>query len=170
MYSVKGKPATWKFEPIGTRDMSSTPPPIAMSTTPDGDQVRGEMDRLLAGAALAVDRGAGHFDREARLEDDVAADVRGLLADLRDVAEDDVSDLRGSTPALVDDLAQHLRAEGDGVGAGQHAVAAAHGGPYRLDDDNFRGQESLLRDSCTECEDCTPVYYGLRFSAHLAAL
>ena len=35
MCSVKGKPATLKFEPIGTRDMTSTPPPIATSTTPD---------------------------------------------------------------------------------------------------------------------------------------
>src|SRR5438270_435638 len=34
MCGVKGKPATWKFEPIGTRDMTSTPPPMATSTTP----------------------------------------------------------------------------------------------------------------------------------------
>ena len=35
MCSVNGKPATLKFEPIGTRDITSTPPPIATSTTPD---------------------------------------------------------------------------------------------------------------------------------------
>ena len=76
------------------------------------------MDRLLAGAALAVDGRAGHFDREAGLEDDVAADVRGLLADLRDVAEDDVADFAvGSTPTWSTTARSTLRAERDRVRA-----------------------------------------------------
>ena len=62
------------------------------------DEVRGEVDRLLRRAALAVDGRAGHFDREAGFEHDVAADVRGLLADLRDVAEHHVADQRRVEP------------------------------------------------------------------------
>ena len=108
------------------------------------DEVRGEVDRLLRRAALAVDGRAGHFDREAGFEHHVAADVRGLLADLRDVAEDDVADQRRVEPDAIDDLAQHLRAERDGVRARKHAVAAAHGGPNGFYDDYFCRQDDLL--------------------------
>ena len=64
-----------------------------------GDQRRGELDGLLGGAALAVDRGCRGLDRQAGLEPGVAADVHALLAELLHAARDDVLDLRGSMPA-----------------------------------------------------------------------
>src|SRR5580704_15067268 len=50
----------------------------------------GEVDRLLAGAALPVDGHPGHRQRPAGREHGVAGDVEGLLADLADAAPNDV--------------------------------------------------------------------------------
>ena len=55
----------------------------------------GEVDGLLAGAALAVDGGRGGLDREPGLEPGVAGDVDALLAELLHAAGDDVLDLGG---------------------------------------------------------------------------
>src|SRR5439155_11184981 len=56
-----------------------------------GSDERGtEVDRLLSGPALTVDRGGGSGDRKARLQPGVATDVEPLLAELLDAAADHV--------------------------------------------------------------------------------
>ena len=62
--------------------MCSTPEPIGDVVDAGRDQRRGEVDRLLGGAALAVDRRRRGLDRQAGLEPGVAADVDALLAEL----------------------------------------------------------------------------------------
>jgi hypothetical protein len=62
------------------------------------DQGGAEVDRLLGGAALAVDRGGRGLDRKTGLEPGVAADVDPLFAELLHAARDDVLDPLGSIP------------------------------------------------------------------------
>ena len=57
---------------------------------PAHDGLRGVVDRLLAGAALAFDRGAGDVLGEPGREPGVARHVHGLRAELVDAAEDDL--------------------------------------------------------------------------------
>ena len=78
--------------PIGTRLIDSTPPAITMSYAPADDPLRREVRRLLARAALPVDRGGRHRLGPARREHALPADVQRLLADLTDAAGDDVLD------------------------------------------------------------------------------
>src|SRR5205814_9685361 len=70
------------------------------------DQVGGEVDRLLAGAALAVDGRRRRGYRKLGRQPSGAADVDRLLADLADAAEDDVFDLFGLDPRPLDQLFQ----------------------------------------------------------------
>src|SRR5262249_23703854 len=56
------------------------------------DEVRGEVDRLLARAALAIYGGRGYLDGKAGLQHCVARDVDRLLTDLAHTAHDDVFD------------------------------------------------------------------------------
>src|SRR5581483_6728473 len=60
------------------------------------DALRGEVDRLLAGPALAVDGHRGHVLRESGGQPAVAAHRR-LLTDLAHATDDHVVDLAGST-------------------------------------------------------------------------
>ena len=73
-------------EPIGTRVMLSTPGGDHDVVRARHHALRGEVQRLLRRAALAVDRGAGHRVGEPGGEQRVAADVQRLLAHLRDAA------------------------------------------------------------------------------------
>ena len=59
---------------------------------PRDDTGGGEVQRLLAGAALAVDCGAGHSLREAGGQGRVASDVEALLPHLGDAAPDHIVD------------------------------------------------------------------------------
>ena len=83
--------------------MCSTPPPMIDVVDAGGDHRRGEVDGLLAGAALAVDGGGGGLDRQPGLEPGVAGDVDALLAELLDAAGDDVLDLGGLDARPLDD-------------------------------------------------------------------
>ena len=71
------------------------------------DQVGGEVDGLLAGAALAVDSGGRRGDREPGRQPGVAGDVDRLLADLAHTPEDDVVHLGGLDPGPLQELFQH---------------------------------------------------------------
>lgn len=113
---------------------------MAMSTTPAEMRFAAKWMACWPDSALAVDGGAGDFDGEVCLENDVAADVGGLLADLGDVAPHDVADHTAFDAGALNDLAQHVRSERDRVSTGEHAVPAAHGGAHRLDDHYVRGQ------------------------------
>src|SRR5205823_4551124 len=102
-----------------------------------GDQRGGEVHGLLAGAALAVQRGCGGLDREAGLEPRVAADVEALLAELLHAAGDDVLDLAGRDPRPLDDLAVTAGQQVAGMHVLEVAlllVAAADRRPRGLDD------------------------------------
>ena len=102
-----------------------------------GDQRRGEVDGLLGGAALAVDRGAGGLDRQALLQPGVARDVEALLTELLDAARDDVLDLGGVDTGAGDDLGVDLAEQRVGVGVLVVAlllVPAPDRGAHGLDD------------------------------------
>jgi hypothetical protein len=81
-----------------------------------GDQSGAEVDRLLGGAALAVDGGRRGLDREARLEPGVATDVDALLAELLRAAGDHVTYLGGLDPGPLDQLRVALGQQVRGMG------------------------------------------------------
>ncbi len=91
-------PGPTMSEPIGTRFIDSTPPPMASSAWPAMMRARRVVHRLEARAAEAVHRLPGDLDRQARREHRAAADVEALLADLRDAADDHVVDLQRVEP------------------------------------------------------------------------
>src|ERR1051326_127751 len=74
----------------------------AFNAAADGDVIaagdhalRGKMNGLLGGAALAIDGGAGNGLRKAGGEDSVACDIGSLLTDLHDAAGNHVVNTRG---------------------------------------------------------------------------
>ena len=102
-----------------------------------GDQRGGEVDRLLSGAALAVDGRRRCLDRQPGLEPGVAADVDRLLAELLDAAGDDVLDLGGVDSGAVDQLRIGLGEQGrrvDVLVVALLLVAASDRCPRGLDD------------------------------------
>ena len=78
-----------------TRLMDSTPPPIAMSCWPDMICAGGEIHRVEAGSAEAVDLHARHRVAIAGDERRRARDVAAGLADRIDAAQHHVIDQRG---------------------------------------------------------------------------
>ena len=99
------------------------------------DALGGEVQRLLGGPALAVNRGAGHGLGPARCQDGVAADVEGLLGDLHDAAHDHVVDLGRVELVALRHRLEGLGGQVDGVPVAQLAVALPAGGPDGVDDD-----------------------------------
>ena len=95
------------------------------------------MDRLLAGAALAVHRGSRYLVREVRRQEAVTGHVRPLLSHLVHIAKDNVLHPGRLDAGPLHDLVQHQRPQVVGVNAGQHPILAAHGGADRLYDDYF---------------------------------
>ena len=94
----------------------------------------GEVQRLLRGAALAVDRGARHAFRKLGREHRVARDVGGLLAHLHHAAHHHVLDGRGIDAGAIHQLVQHLGGQIRGVPPAHAPALAASGGPGRGDD------------------------------------
>jgi hypothetical protein len=80
-------------EPIGTRDIDSTPP--ARIRSAGTDLLGGLVDGLQAGGAEAVESHPGHRVREAGDQCRRTRDDHALIADGRDTAEDDVVDRGG---------------------------------------------------------------------------
>ena len=125
-----------------------------------GDQGGGEVDGLLGGAALAVDRRGGRLDRQTGLEPGVAADVEHLLAVLLDTAGDDVLDLRGVDAGALDHLGVGLAEQLVGVGVLVVALLrmpAPDRRPNCLDDDyltpvavSHSGKPTRLTDQSTK--------------------
>ena len=71
------------------------------------DFVGGEVDRLQARSALAVDRGACDLDREPRQQRDHAADIQPLLARLVGASPDHVLDFGRVEFAIALEQAAH---------------------------------------------------------------
>ena len=116
-----------------------------------GDQGRGEVDRLLAGAALAVDGGRRRLDRQAGLEPGVAGDVDPLLAELLHAAGDDVLDLGRVDPGALDQLGVGLGEQVGGVDVLVVAlllVPAPDRRAHRLDDHDLAAPELAVPVLC----------------------
>ena len=121
--------------PIGTRVMTSTPAAMTMSYAP-------AITPCAAKCADCCDEPhwrstvvAGTVSGKPGGEHGVAADVRGLLADLHDAAHDHVVDQRGVELVALDERLQRLGGEVGRVPARQLAVALAAGGADGVDDD-----------------------------------
>src|SRR5205807_1345225 len=96
---------------------------------------RGEVNRLLRRAALAVNRRTRNRLGPAGAEHSVATDIEALLADLADHAPDDVvDDSRVDTRALGEST-QDVGGQVHRVDVLVSAVAATHGCPNSIDDD-----------------------------------
>jgi hypothetical protein len=98
----------------------------------------GEVDRLLGGAALAVDGGAGDALGQPGGEPGGAGDVAGLRADRVDAAEDDVVDPLRIDPGALDQRLDRVGAEVGGVDPGEPAAAPPDRGAHRVDDVGLR--------------------------------
>ena len=112
-----------------------------------GDERGTEVDGLLGGAALTVDRRRGGLDREPGLEPRVAGDVDALLAELLHAAGDRVLDDRGVDPRAVDDVGISLGQQVAGVDVLVVAlllVAAADRRPRGLDDHDLTTLEAAV--------------------------
>jgi hypothetical protein len=102
-----------------------------------GDERGREVDSLLGGAALAVDRRGRSLDRQPGLEPGVAPDVEPLLAELLNAAGDDVLDHGGLDAGAIDDLLEGPREQRGWVNVLVVAlllVTPADRGTGRLDD------------------------------------
>ena len=75
-----------------------------------------------------------------------AGDVEGLLADLRDAAEDHVLHPLGGHPRALDRRAEHVRSQVDGVNARQAPLPLPAGGPHGIDDEGFGHAAEDRRD------------------------
>ena len=115
-------------EPIGTRLMFSTPGRDHDVVRAGDHALRGEVRGLLRRAALAVDGGADRRLGEAGRERRVAADVERLVADLHDAAHDHVVDQRRVEVVALDERAQRVRGEVDGVACRRACRCGARAG------------------------------------------
>ncbi len=111
--------------PIGTRLIEFDPGGDDDVHLPAHHRRGGEVERLLAAAALAVDAGAGDAFGQARRQDGIARDIARLLRELADAAHDDVLDQRRVGVSAVDERIQHLPREIGGMPPGQPSAAAA---------------------------------------------
>ena len=82
-----------RFEPIGTRDIISTPPEMTRSSWPDHTAAAALKFVCIDEPHCRSTVVAAHRDGPAGGERDVAADVPGLLVDLRHAAPLEILDL-----------------------------------------------------------------------------
>jgi hypothetical protein len=116
--------------------------PVVLAADETG---RGKVDRLLAGAALAVHGDAGHGLRPAGGEDGAAGDVEGLLADLAHAAPDHIVDLaRVGQAGPLGQRVQHMGRQVNRVHPGQGAVPLAHRRPNGRHDHRVAHRALLL--------------------------
>ena len=103
----------------------------------------GQVGGLLRGAALGVDGGVGHREREPGAEPRGATDVEGLLADLAHAAGDDLADGGRIDARPLDGRLLHGGEQVGGVDGGQPAVALPDGGADGFDDHDIRHAGNL---------------------------
>src|SRR3546814_15788275 len=95
------------------------------------------MQRLLRRAALPVDGNGGNAVGKPGGEHHVAADMKALLADLADTADDHILDRLRVNVRAVDQRVQHLGAKIGRVPVLERTAAATAGGPPGFDDIGF---------------------------------
>src|SRR4051812_45087293 len=110
------------------------------------DALGGEVQGLLARAALAVDRRTGHLFRQTGGQPRGAGDVARLRPQRVEAAEDDVFDHRGVDAGPADELFEDVRPQVGGVGGRQTTVLLADRGADRFDDVGL-GHGSRLAES-----------------------
>jgi hypothetical protein len=99
------------------------------------DEAGDQAVRLLAAAALAVDRHRADVLRQPRNQPAHPGDVVGLLAELRDAAADDLLDVAGIDAGLLDERLLRGAQQLGGVQTGEPAIALADGAAGGFDDD-----------------------------------
>ena len=104
----------------------------------------GEVGRLLARAAHAVEGGPAHIQGEARDEGGVAGDVQPLLVHLIHAAHDDVLDLGRVDLGPLDEGLEGVGEQVIRPDRGELAVALAHGGADRPHDHRIVHDDLLL--------------------------
>ena len=129
------QPSAPRFEPIGTRDIDSTPAATTTSRWP----------AWIAAAALnaaCIDEPhwrstvvAATVSGQPATSAAIATDVERLLADLRHAPHLHVLDLGGIEPDPADEAVEHVRGEIVGAHGGEGAVAAADRGANGVDDE-----------------------------------
>ncbi len=110
-----------------------------------GHQTGGQVGGLLARPALGVDRGGGGGQGQAGRQPGGAADVEGLLANLRHTPRHQLSDRGRVDPGALDQGGEGGTQEVGGMHGRKTAVAAADWGSYRVDDDHVRHGVMLVR-------------------------
>ena len=122
-----------------TRDIDSTPPPMARSFWPATIARRREVHRIEAGGAEAVDLHARHRLAEAGMERRGAGDVAARLADRIDAAQNDVVDRILRQAVALGERAQRMARERQRRHLVQGAVglAAPARGAHRVVDVGF---------------------------------
>ena len=96
--------------------------------------LRGEVQGLLGGAALAVHGRAGDVLGQLGREDHVSADVPSLGADLGDAAHNHVLNVISGSRDAVSNGIQDLRPEGDGMPVPETTTLLGAGGADGFDD------------------------------------
>ena len=110
-------------EPIGTRDIDSTPPANTRSSQPDATFWAATLTASRPDAQKRFSCTPGTGVREPRLDRRGLGDVATLIADRRDDAEDDVIDLLGiKLGVAAQDLVHQADDEIDRLGRVQRAV------------------------------------------------
>jgi len=99
--------------------------------------MHGKTHRLLARAALPIDRHRRHGFGQPRRQYGMSAQVAVLLVPLQHAADDHVVQIGGVDAGPLDQLAQRLGHQIDGMPLVQAPAALAHGGAQRTDDNGF---------------------------------
>mmetsp|Transcript_42338 Transcript_42338/g.99554 ORF Transcript_42338/g.99554 Transcript_42338/m.99554 type:complete len:200 (-) Transcript_42338:1633-2232(-) len=137
--------------------------------------MHGKAHRLLAGAALPVNRHRRDGFGQPRRQYGMTAQVAVLLVPLQHAADDHIVQIGGVDAGALDQLAQRLAQQIDGVPFLQAPAALAHGGAQRTDDDGFMVIHVLLlvqkgwltrrsgphaRRGCASCRACRRWSWG----------
>ena len=128
------KPAS---DPIGIRVIDSTPPPMPSWICPREDALRDVRHRGEPAPAQAIHGLPRDGEGKPGGEHRAAGDVEGLLADLRDAAEDHVLHPFSGHPAPLERCAEHVGRQVDGVNSGQAPLPLPAGGPDCIDDEGL---------------------------------
>jgi hypothetical protein len=114
--------------------------------------LRGEVQRLLARPTLPIDRRPADGLGKAGGERGVTADVQALLADLAHASHDHVLDDGGIDARLLDEGAERLRGEVDGVDGIERSglLASPERGPHGFDDHGFTHDISFAGEGAEE--------------------
>ena len=112
-------------EPIGTRDMDSTPPTRTRSSKPERTFIAPQVHRLQAGGAETVDLHAGNLFVPVGHQRRGLGDIGTLVAHRRHAAEHDIVDLGGIQVVAPLDRAQQPGHQVHRLDAVQRAILLA---------------------------------------------